>query len=191
VKLLIDLAAEHAQESYRVAGRCFEGVLLIKRGDSRAGAQMLRAALGELPEAAFLMHSAVLLAELAEGLGGAGQIAEGLAAVDDALARAERTAGRWCVAELLRKKGELLLRRGAPAAAADAEECFRQALDWSRRQGALWWELGSASSLARLWHQQGLTEPARELLAPVYGHFTEGFDTADLRAAKTLLDSFG
>ena len=175
-------------EKYSVAGRCFEGVLLIKRGDSDAGARLLRAALGELPEAAFHMDSAVLLAELAEGLGGAGQIAEGLAAVDEGLARAERTGGRWCVAELLRKKGELLLLRGAPAAAAGAEDCFRQALDWSRRQGALWWELGSATSLARLWHQQGLTEPARELLAPVYRRFTEGFDTADLRAAKVLLD---
>ena len=65
------------------------------------------------------------------GLGGAGQIAAGLAVIDDALARAERTEGRWCIAEQLRTKGELLLLRGASGAAADAEECFRRALDWA------------------------------------------------------------
>ena len=71
------------------------------------------------------------------------------------------------------------------------EELFGQAIEWARRQEALSWELRAATSVARLWHQQARTEPAREILAPVYGRFTEGFGTADLRGAKTLLDSLG
>jgi predicted ATPase len=172
------------------AGQCFEGVLRIKRGDSVTGARLLRAALAEIPPFTFHIHAAMLLAELTEGLGGAGQIAEGLAVIDDALARAERTEGRWCIAEQLRTKGELLLLRGTSAAAADAEECFRRALDWAQRQGALWWELGSATSLARLYHRQGRTSLARKVLSPVYRRFTEGFKTPDVAAAKALLESF-
>ncbi len=104
------------------------------------------------------------------------------------MGHAERTEEGWCLAELLRKKAELLLLR-APMAVADGEECFRQALDVARRQDVLSWELRVATSLARLWHAQSRAEPARELLAPLYGRFTEGFDTADLRAARALLDS--
>src|SRR5258706_16414258 len=92
---------------------------------------------------------------MAEALGRAGQNAEGLAAIDEALARSERTEERWAVAELVRVKGELLLSQGAPGAAAAAEDHFRQALDWSCRQGALSWELRAATSLARLLQNQG------------------------------------
>jgi predicted ATPase len=91
--------------------------------------------------------------------------------------------------ELLRVKGELLLLQCAPDAELTAEDHFQQALDWSRRQKALSWELRSATSLARLWHQQHRTSQARELLAPVYRRFTEGFGTADLATAKALLES--
>jgi len=89
---------------------------------------------------------------------------------------------------LLHIKGELLLLQGAPGDAAVAEGHFRQALDWARRQGALSWELRCATSLARLWRNQARSNEAREPLAPVYDRFTEGFDTADLKAAKALLD---
>jgi predicted ATPase len=109
-------------------------------------------------------------------------------AIDEALARSERDEERWCVAELLRVKGELILIAGAPDAAAVAEDYFRQALDWARRQGALSWELRAATSLARMWRDQNRTNAAREILAAVYDRFTEGFETADLRAAKLLLD---
>jgi predicted ATPase len=93
------------------------------------------------------------------------------------------------MAELLRIKGELLLVRDELKAAVAAEEHFRHALDWARRQHALSWELRGATSLARLWHRQHRTSHARKLLAPVYARFTEGFGTADLIAAKTLLAS--
>jgi predicted ATPase len=84
----------------------------------------------------------------------------------------------------------MLPAEGADAAAA-AEAYLQDALEWTRRQGALSLELRCATDLARLWHAQGRTVSARELLAPIYGRFTEGFGTADLRAAKALLDSFG
>jgi predicted ATPase len=131
----------------------------------------------------------LFLAELAVGLGGSGLIAEGLAMVDKALARAEQTGARWYLAELLRTKGELLLLGPVPTAVETAEACFQQALDVARRQGALAWELRAAASLARLWREQQRVSQARKLLAPVYRRFTEGFGSADLVAAKTLLNS--
>ena len=131
----------------------------------------------------------LLLAELAAGLGRAGQIAEGLGVVDKALARSEQTEAGWCLAELLRTKGELLLLERVPIAVETAEKCFHRALDVARDQGALSWELRAATSLARLWRGQQRVNQARKLLGPVYRRFTEGFDTADLVAARTLLAS--
>jgi predicted ATPase len=122
-------------------------------------------------------------------LGRAGEIADGLAVAEGAIARSEQNEGRWAIAELLRVKGELLLLQGAPGAAAAAEDHFRQALDWARQQGALSWELRAATSLARLRCDQGRPTEAMALLQPVYDRFTEGFDTADLQAAKALLDA--
>ena len=109
--------------------------------------------------------------------------------VDEALARSERNEGRWCFAWLLRIKGELELLKKTPDTAA-AERHFQQALDWARRQGALSWELRAAVSLARLRYNQGDNGAGRELLAPIYRRFTEGFGTADLVTAKNLLDRF-
>ena len=125
---------------------------------------------------------------MAEALGRAGHIAEGLAAIEEAISRAERTEERHTMAELMRVKGELLLSQGAPGAAAAAEDHFRQALDWARRQGALSWELRAATSLARLLRDRDCIDEARDLLAPIYDRFTEGFGTADLQAGKKLLD---
>jgi predicted ATPase len=121
--------------------------------------------------------------------GHAGEIADGLAAIEEAIVRTERSEERWLIAELLRVKGELLLLKGKPGAAAAAEGHFRQALDWARRQGALSWELRTATSLARLLNDQGRSADARALLQSAYDRFTEGFDTSDLKAAKALLDT--
>ncbi|HEX4184423.1 MAG TPA: hypothetical protein VHY78_01035, partial [Stellaceae bacterium] len=120
----------------------------------------------------------------------AGQVAEGLAVIEEALEQVERTEERWPIAEFLRIRGELLLLQGAPGAAATAEDHFRQALDWARRQGALSWELRAATSLAQLLCDQGRPAEAAALLQPVYDRFTEGFDTSDLKAAKALLEAF-
>jgi predicted ATPase len=112
-----------------------------------------------------------------------------VAAIDEALATAERYEERWCMAELLRVKGELVLLEGAPNAAEVAEGLFLGGLGWARDQGALSWELRAAVSLARLRHDQARTKDAHELLAPIYDRFTEGFGSADLVSAKTLLDA--
>ena len=105
-----------------------------------------------------------------------------------AIAHSERTEERWLIAELMRVKGEILLWRGAPGSAAEAESHFRRALDLANQQGVLSWELRAATSLARLGREQARGEAAHELLASVYDRFTEGFTTADLRAAKSLLE---
>jgi predicted ATPase len=165
-------------------------VLEIKRGDVATGLELLGAGFDELGEARAALGCVIFRGALASGLGRAGQIADGIAAIEEALAWTERTEERWIIAEFLRIKGELLLREGAPAAAATAEDHFRQALDWARRQGALSWELRAAMSLARLLRDEGRPADAMALLQPVYGRFTEGFDTADLKAAKALIDGF-
>ena len=115
--------------------------------------------------------------------------AEGLAAVDEAIAGADQLQIRFYEAEVHRLKGELLLLAGAPE--SDAEASMRRAIAIAQRQDAKSWELRAATSLARLLRKQGRGDEARELLAPVYNWFTEGFDTADLRDAKALLDQLG
>ncbi len=191
VRLAFDLAARDALEVWKDLAQCFEGAVLIKRGDHGAGSQLLQSALERLPfpEPTLHHHMSLLLAELAAGLGRAGQTADGLGVVDDALARAEQTEAGWCLAELLRTKGELHLLERVPTAVETAEKCFHRALDVARDQGALSWELRSAMSLARLWHGQHRVSHARKFLVPVYRRFTEGFATADLIAAKALLAS--
>jgi predicted ATPase len=169
--------------------RCFEGVLLIRRGDVARGLDILRNALDEFSSVTSHTRYDAFLGELAEALGRLGDVPSGLAALDRALDRTERTEGRWYVAELQRIKGELLLLEGAPGPATAAEGHFRQALDWARRQGALSWELRAATSLARLLSDRGRSADARGRLQPIYDRFTEGFDTADLKAAKALLDA--
>ena len=115
----------------------------------------------------------------------AGQVEESLALLDDALQLLERTRDRWFAAELNRLKGQLLLRQGRYGA---AEELYLKALGIAHEQDAKLWELRTAVSLARLWSEKRKRSEARDLLAPIYGWFTEGFDTPDLKDAKALLD---
>ncbi len=187
VAMLLDHSASHALAVWHAEGHCFKGALFIQRGDVVIGSQYLRCALDELRKIGFVQRCPAFLGVLAEGLARAGQVAEGLVAIDEALALCERDEGRWCVAELLRIKGELVVSEGGPDAAVAAEDHFRQALDWARRQGALSWELRAATSLARLWRDQNRPKAAHEVLAPMYNRFTEGFETTDLKAAKLLL----
>jgi predicted ATPase len=157
-----------------------------QRGDLAIGLRLLRAGFDEPGAAGSVPRFFMSL--MAEALGRAGQIADGFAAIEEAIVRSERTEERWRTAEFLRIKGELFLLQSTPGAVAAAEGYFRQALDCARRQGALSWELRAATSLARLLSDQGRSADATALLQPVYGRFTEGFATADLKAAKALLD---
>src|SRR2546425_1347957 len=187
--MLVDRTARHGADVWQTYGRCFNSMLLIKRDGLEIGLPLLRAAVDELRDARFVQYYTAFLAALAEGFAGAGQVAQGLGVIDQALARSEKSEERWITADLLRIKGELILRQDAPNAAVTAEDHFQNSLEWARRQGALSWELRGATSLARLWHRQRRTSQARKLLASVYGRFSEGFDTADLIAAKALLDT--
>jgi len=190
VAMLLDCSAAHALPIWRSWGHRVQGTLLIRNGDFDSGLQLLRTALEQSPEADFQPRFTWFLGQLAEGLGRAGQIAQGLDAIDEALARSDRNEERWCVAELLRIRGELLLLQEGSGAAAAAEDHYRQALGWARRQEALCWELRAATSLAKLLHDQNRSTEAIALLAPIYNRFTEGFETANLKAAKALIDGF-
>ena len=129
----------------------------------------------------------VFAATLAEGLTVLSQVDEALAGLDQAIAQVGSAGESFDVAELFRVKGHILGSAGTDAEAA--ETCLRQALDWARRQGALSWELRAATSLARLLSGQDRSRDAMALLQPVYDRFTEGFETADLKAARALLDA--
>jgi tetratricopeptide (TPR) repeat protein len=115
---------------------------------------------------------------------------DGLRAVSEGLRDLEGGKRHWDHAELYRLKGELLLLQNA-SAATEAESCFREAIEIARRQQAKSWELRATMSLARLLEKQGRRDEARAMLAEIYNWFTEGFDTADLKDAKTLLDELG
>jgi predicted ATPase/DNA-binding winged helix-turn-helix (wHTH) protein len=184
--MLLDHSTRHALGRWCACGRSFQGVLVIQRGDVITGLRLLRAGLDEFGEvgSSLLQFLALLVAE---ALGRAEQYPHGLAAIEEAIARSERTEELWAMPELMRVKGELLLLQGAPGAMTAAEGYFRQALDWARRQGALSWELRAATSLARLLRDRDRFGEARDLLAPIYERFTEGFGTADLQSAKRLL----
>jgi len=188
VTVLLEYSERHGLAFWHADGRCFKGVLLLRRGDTGRGLDMLRATLGELSKTPLHTRYDPFLGEVADALSRVGLVAEGLAAIDQALDRTKQSGGLWYVAELLRIKGEIVLRAGAPNAAAAAEELFRQSIDWAQRQDALSWELRASTSLARLWHGRRRGSQARTLLSAVYRRFTEGFGTADLVSAKALLD---
>jgi predicted ATPase len=188
--MLCEVSERHAVTRWNARGRYYRAALLVKRGDLVAGLPALRDALEELRESRFMIRYAPFLGDIAQGLGSAGDAVQGLELIDEALAHVERTEERWCMAELLRIKGELLL-QGRPSVRVEAIAQFEAGLDWSRRQGALSWELRCATSLAQVWRNQGDAGRARALLSGVYGRFTEGFGTADLQVAKRVLEASG
>ena len=182
---LIAVTTEQGFPLWGALGTIFRGYFEAKNGGVRKGIALLRngsvAYRGTGAEVWMPFHIA-LLARACEI---AGQIQEAVSQLDDALQIAERTGVRWYAAELNRHKGELLVRQGY---AEGAEELYLKALGIAREQEAKLWELRAAASLARLWCDQGRHVEARDLLAPIYGWFTEGFDTQDLKEAKALLD---
>lgn len=184
---LIALSKEHGFQQWLACGQVLEGWVNAERGGRETSVAMVRGGLGDYRATGNELYAPYFVWILASTQLRCGDIADGLETVAAALAAADATGTRLWVADLHRLEGELLLARD-PGTVADAETAFRQALDIARRQGAKAWELRAAASHARLLHRQGKRDEARRTLADVYGGFTEGFDTADLRAARTLLD---
>src|SRR5262249_52292550 len=154
------------------------------------GLDLLRQGLADWDATGSVTYRTYYLALLAEVLGAGGSTGEALAALAEALQLAQQTGERYYEAELHRLRGEFLLKSALePAAEAEAEGCFRRALAVAGGQGARSLELRSALSLARLYRAQGKAEEGRELLAPIYGWFTEGLDTPDLQQARALLEA--
>jgi predicted ATPase len=182
---LVALATEQGFPLWHAWGKIYRGWVKVKNGDVAEGISLLRSgstAYRATGAEAWMTHNIALLTGACEI---AGQVEEAVAVFDDALQLVERTGEHWFAAELNRHKGQLLLRQGYSEA---AEELFRKALSIAEEQEAKLWQLRAAASLARLRRNQGRRAEARDLLAPVYGWFTEGFDTPDLKDAKALLD---
>jgi predicted ATPase/DNA-binding winged helix-turn-helix (wHTH) protein len=175
----------------RVWGQCYAGALAIRRADTASGLSLLRNGLKGFAKSNFQNRYVFLLSHLAMGAFNAGDHHGALVTIDEALDQSKRNNDRWYVAELMRIKGELVLREDEPEAAISAEALFSSSLDWSRKQNALSWELRTATSFARLMKQQGRGTEAKALLEPIYLRFTEGFATKDLVEARSLLTSLG
>ena len=187
---LIDLATGLDAHFWQTAGRLLKGKLSVERGEFAEALPVLRDALETCDQTGWRLSYPEFKGALALALAGLGRLDEALGTVEDAVASAG--AGEdgqvWYMPELLRIKGEVLLRQAAGQSTQAAEDCFHQAGEMAREQEALFWELRVALSIARLRVSQGRHREARALLAPVYDRFTEGFATTDLQAARTILD---
>ena len=170
-------------------GTCWQGWALAVQGQSETGLAQLRQGMAAVLATGNRLSQSFCLVLLAEALGRAGKVEEGLSALAEALRAFEASARGDMRTEAYRLQGELLLRQATPDVAR-AEAYFQQALALARRQQAKSWELRTAISLAHLWQRQGQHAEAYELLRSIYGWFTEGFDTADLQEAKALLEEW-
>ncbi len=186
IAMFIEQAAANTLDVWRSYGRCFGGMLLIRRGDAAGGLMQLGEAIEELRRAKFVQYLTAFLIAQAEGLAEEKRVEAALLAIHEALARVEQAKERWCLAEALRIRGELALQIGSQA---EAEDYFRRALKWAHTQGASSWELRAATSLARLYQTQHRPAPGRAVLQPVLETFNEGLDSPDVMSAATLLRS--
>jgi predicted ATPase len=184
---LMALTTEHGLAAWAANATILHGWAVAAGGATETGIAQLREGLAAGEAIGVRQHTPSFLGLLAGLYIDVGNPGEALKLLDEALARVDRLEERWFEAELQRLKGEALL-AFSPDHLAEAEACYRQALDVARSQSARLWELRAATSLARLWRDRGKRAEARDLLAPVYDWFTEGFDTADLKGAKALLD---
>jgi predicted ATPase len=167
-----------------------QGWALAAQGQGEAGIAQMREGLATWEVLGVALYRAYQLVQLAEVYSTVGQAEAGLRVLAEARAAVPHMEGRFFEAELLRLEGELLLVR-SPNNHTEAEACFHQALAVARRQQGKSLELRAAMSLSRLWQRQGKRDEARTLLLDVYCWFTEGFDTADLREARALLEALG
>jgi predicted ATPase/DNA-binding winged helix-turn-helix (wHTH) protein len=186
----ISHAVSHSLGPLSAVGRARKAELAIYRGNAHDGVESLRASLTKIRAARYELMTTEFNISLAQGLCATGRLAEGIALIDETIQLVETKGDHCYMPELLRVKGNLLLSMQRPGR-GDAEAFFMQSLALSRKQGARAWELRTATDLATLLASQGQPERGRALLQPLFEQFTEGFDTADLIAAKSLLSSLG
>jgi predicted ATPase len=184
---MIDYGSEKGLRMIVPFGKVFHGDAVAQHGEFAQGIAQMREGISELRSIGTLYSFSSFFAGLANAFASCGNVDEGLATVEEALAMMQTSGEHFCLPEIHRIKGRLLL-AGSVNDGDAAEAAFGVALSVARELQAKLLELRAAMSLARLWRDQAKPQQARELLAPVYGWFTEGFDTLDLKEAKALLD---
>ena len=184
---LVLLAKEKGSLFYQVAGMVQRGCLFAVTGQPANAADLLSSGIAAIRQTGTTTYLPLVLTYLAYAYSQIGKSDKASLCVGEAMTMMERSKERWCEPEINRIAGEIVLGSPQPDA-AKAEAYFDRALSVARLQQAKSWELRASMSLARLWRDQGKVSEARELLAPVYGWFTEGFDTRDLKEAKELLE---
>jgi predicted ATPase len=187
---IMESATSAAAPFWTMVGQFLRGKLLVERHQFAEGLAVLREAFDTSDQTGWRLAYSEFMGSFALALAGLGRLDEAYDAVCKAI---EAAAGgedgeQWYVPELLRIRGEVLLRQAGDRSAAAAEDCFNQAREMAGEQGALFWELRVALSLARLLQGQGRSTAAMEILQPVYDRLTEGFATTDLQRAKKLLE---
>jgi predicted ATPase len=178
---------EHGLPYYAAVALLMRGWALAMQNQRDEGIEMIREGLASSLAIGTRQQHGYFLSLLAEALNQAGRVDEGLEALEEAIEVAKEPSEPYYEAELYRLKGDSLVRAGV-APPSEAESCFHRAIEIARRQRAKSFELRATMSLARLWGQQGKREEGRAIVAEIYSWFTEGFDTADLKDAKVLLD---
>jgi predicted ATPase len=184
----LHLATEQGFPHWRAYGAILHGWARAHQGEAKAGIEQLHQGLLERRATGAALARPYFLSLLVEAHGATGQPEAGLTALTEAFTLVETSGECWYVPELYRLKGTLLLQQ-SPDHHVEAEVCFHQAISIAQSQHAKSLELRAATSLASLWQQQGKRTEPYELLAPVYGWFTEGFDTADLQETRALLEA--
>ena len=182
----VALSAKEGFPMFQAIGTILRGWALAEAGQGEAGLDQIRQGLNAWRTTDAGVFRPQFLAMLVEAYRKAGQIEAAFSTLAEALALAKETGEDWWDAELYRLKGELLSRKSHPE--AEVEACFRQAIEIARQQQAKSLELRAVMSLSHLWQRQGKREEGRQMLADIYSWFSEGFDTADLKAARTMLD---
>jgi hypothetical protein len=188
VERLISGTEKYSLGPYRTLAMGLRGGLDVYRGQATAALLQLPDCVQTVRSGRFGVHTSIFASYLAEAMAMVGRIDDALATIDGEISEAEGKGGSFNLPEMLRLKGDFLVMRD-PSNVAEAEHCFRRSLDLAHRQGALSWELRTATSMARLRASQGRREEARGMLASVFGRFTQGKETADLCAAANLLDA--
>jgi tetratricopeptide (TPR) repeat protein len=189
--MLLDVAIRHSFTQYTNVGRSLKAELLIERDDFATAANELRAAFRTREETGWSIGYPEFASALARCLAGLGHFEEAIAMLKRGLARAEAGDERWYVPELLRILGKVWLQLDPNGFTTNAEDCFVEAISMARNQGALFWELRASADLARMILRRRQDQEAYRILSGAYERFTEGFETADLRAAAQILSAAG